>query len=300
MGTALVDYSYGFHLAHLHYRVASMVQSGTAIVRLGVTFCAVWRFPQSRPVVLLSYMGVSFLSGMAQAVALLRSQGPWPTRPLLSRLVRYSAWQGVTNVVVVFSLYQGTFLLTALGQQAATGLFGLGLTLSLGFFAVYNAFSEYLLPRGVRVKQVQALPRFLLRACSMAGLLAMASLLVAGLLGTLVPRLLRPELHAAVPIFYLLSASMLLLILQCPFEAACHYLLHPQLVVVAWVLRALGISLLSVVLAPANGMVGVALAQLGGTALASMALIGLVLVQMRSALRATPHPAATYAPRDPS
>lgn len=80
---------------------------------------------------------------------------------------------------------------------------------------------------------------------------------------------------------------MLLLILQCPFEAVCHYLLHPQLVVVAWVLRALGISLLSVVLAPANGMVGVALAQLGGTALASMALIGLVIVQMRSALRAT-------------
>jgi O-antigen/teichoic acid export membrane protein len=281
----LVDYSYGVHLAQLHYRVASMVQSGTALVRLVVTLCAVRLFPHAVPVVFLSYTGVSFVSGTLQGAVLLRGYGQWPTRALVWRLLRYSVWLCVANVVVVFSLYQGTFLLTALSQQAATGIFGLGLTLSLGFFAVYNAFAEYLLPRGARVEHVQALPRFLTRACSLAGLLAMAGVLVAGVLGMLVPRLLRPELHAVLPIFYLLSASMLLLILQCPFEVACHYLLRPQLVVVAWVLRATSIGLLALALAPARGAVGMGLAQLGGTALASLTLVVFVVAQIRTAPR---------------
>ena len=285
VGTALVDYSYGFHLAQLHYRVASMVQSGTALARLGVTFCAVWLFPHEAPVVFLSYTGASFLSGMVQVVALLRCHRQWPTRALVWRLLRYSAWQCVANVIAVFSLYQGTFLLTAMNKQAAAGIFGLGLTLSMGFFAVYNAFAEYLLPRGARVEHVRALPRFLMRACSIAGMLTIAGILVAGVIGTLVPRFLRPELHTVVPIFYLLSASMLLLILQCPFEVACHYLLRPQLVVVAWGLRAISIGLLGLALAPARGIAGVGLAQLGGTALACLTLIVLVVVQMGTVLR---------------
>jgi O-antigen/teichoic acid export membrane protein len=287
VGTALVDYSYSFHLAQLYYRAAALVQSGTALARLGMTVGAVWLFPKNAPVIFLSYTSVSFFSGVAQVAALLRRQGQWPTRALVGRLLRYSAWQCVTNVIVVFSLYQGTFLLTVLGYRSATGLFGLGLTLSLGFFAVYNAFIEYLLPRGARVEHIHALPRFLGRACSLAGMLAVAGILVAGLIGRLVPWLLRPELHGVVPIFYWLSASMLLLILQCPFEVACHYLLHPQLVVLTWTLRAISIVLFSIVLMPTKGAMGVALAQLAGTALASLTLLGLVLVQMRSALRVT-------------
>lgn len=288
VGTALVDYGYSVSLAQLHYRAAAMVQSGTALARLGVTVGAVWLFPQHAPVIFLSYTGVSFLSGLIQVATLLRGQGQWPTRTLVWRLLRYSSWQCVTNVLVVGSLYQGTFLLTALGKQAATGIFGLGLTLSLGFFAVYNAFIEYLLPRSARVEHVRALPRFVRRASILASMLAMAGVLTMFVIGTLVPWLLRPELHAVVPIFYLLSASMLLLILQCPFEAACHYLLRPQLVVVAWALRALSMSLLGLALAPVQDALGVALAQLVGTALASLGLIVMVIVQMRSALRAAP------------
>jgi O-antigen/teichoic acid export membrane protein len=283
----LVDYSYSFHLAQLYYRAAALVQSGTALARLGVTVSAVWLLPKNAPVIFLSYMSVSFLSGVTQVAALLRRQGQWPTRALVWRLLRYSAWQCVTNVIVVFSLYQGTFLLTVLGDKASTGLLGLGLTLSLGFFAVYNAFIEYLLPRGARVEHVHALPRFLGRACSLACMLAVAGILVTGLIGRLVPWLLRSELHGVVPIFYWLSASMLLLILQCPFEVACHSLLHPQLVVLTWALRAVSMVLFSLALTPTKGAVGVALAQLAGTALASLTLLGLVLVQMRSALRVT-------------
>lgn len=285
IGTALVDYNYGFYLAQLQYRAAAVVQSGTALVRLVVTVCAVWLLPQYTAAVFLSYTGVSCLSGAVQAATLLRRRGQWPARELVWRLLRYSWWQCVANVIAVFSLYQGTFLLTALSTQAATGIFGLGLTLSLGFFAVYNAFTEYLLPRGARVGHVQALPRFLVRACGSACLLAMACVLVACAVGTLVPLLLRPALHAVVPIFYLLSASMLLLILQCPFEVACHYLLRPQWVVLAWALRAISISLLGLALAPAKGAAGMVLAQLAGTALAFLALVVLVVTQMRPALR---------------
>jgi O-antigen/teichoic acid export membrane protein len=88
-----------------------------------------------------------------------------------------------------------------------------------------------------------------------------------------------------VPIFYLLAASMLLHILQCPFEVACHYLLCPQLVMVVGVLRAISIILFGLALAPARGAAGVGLAQLGGTALACLTLVVLVVVQLRTELR---------------
>ena len=62
VGTALVDYSYSFHLAQLYYRAAALVQSGTALARLGVTVGAVWLLPKSAPVIFLSYTSVSSLS----------------------------------------------------------------------------------------------------------------------------------------------------------------------------------------------------------------------------------------------
>ena len=54
---------------------------------------------------------------------------------------------------------------------------------------------------------------------------------------------------------------------------------------VTWVLRAISIGLLGLALAPARGAAGVGLAQLGGTALASLTLVVLVVAQLRTALR---------------
>ena len=59
-----------------------------------------------------------------------------PDCALIKRLLRYFFWLGKANVIVNFSLYQGTFLLMLLKQPAATGLLGLGLTSSLAFFAL--------------------------------------------------------------------------------------------------------------------------------------------------------------------
>jgi O-antigen/teichoic acid export membrane protein len=141
------------------------------------------------------------------------------------------------------------------------------------------------MPRVARLEHAQALVRFLMRACGGTCLLTMVCGLVASVVGTLVPLLCRPELHAVVPIFYLLSASMLLLILQCPFEVACHSLLRPQWVMLAWVLRALSIALLGLALVPSKGAAGMALAQLAGTVLAFLALGVFVVAQTQQALR---------------
>ena len=48
-----------------------------------------------------------------------------------------------------------------LNRPAETGQFGLGLTLSLGFFAIYNAYSEYLSVRVRALEHVRDVARFL-------------------------------------------------------------------------------------------------------------------------------------------
>ena len=53
----------------------------------------------------------------------------------------------------VLSLYKGTFLLILLNQRSETGVFGVGLTFSLGFFGIYVAV-QYFFPREWSARQV--------------------------------------------------------------------------------------------------------------------------------------------------
>ena len=85
-----------------------------------------------------SYTGASLVFGVALATAVTRVIGFSGDRSLIPFLVRYSLWACIANVIVILGWDEGTFLLTALERQAATGAFGLALTFSLGFFAVYN------------------------------------------------------------------------------------------------------------------------------------------------------------------
>jgi O-antigen/teichoic acid export membrane protein len=232
--------------------------------------------------VFVAYHGASLLSGLAQTLLLTRvSQRP--DRALIKRLLRYSFWQGKANVIVIFSLYQGTFLLMVLKQPAATGIFGLGLTLSLGFFAIYTAYSEYLLVRIRAVEHIKDLPRFLTHAMTGAVILILACVPVVIAVAMLMPWFLGPEWLEAVPIFLYLAASMVLLIFQAPMVAACHYLLRPQLATLGWVMRAVLIGAVGLILAPQMGATGVAIAQLIGSALALLVLGSLVIGSLRSA-----------------
>jgi O-antigen/teichoic acid export membrane protein len=261
----------------------------TALGRLAITILTVLVWPSRPQLAFVAYAGASLASGLTQAALIRSTQGGRESRPdgaLVRRLLRFSLWKGGTNFIVLLTLYQGTFLLTWLGQESAAGIFGLGLTLSMGFFAVYNAYTDYLLPRIARVKSVYALPSFIARAFAGAAILALGSLPVALAIGAIVTRMLNPELRDIAPIFYCLSASMLLLVFQCPLEAACKYLMRPELLTFGWALRSICIGGLALMLAPSQGAWGAAVAQLCGTTVASMVFAVCVLTALRAAQKA--------------
>lgn len=285
LGTALVDYSYSLHLARLHYRQATFAQSGTALLRLLAVAPVVLWWPQQTWLIFLLYPLLTLLAGLTQTWLLRLRPGAGWDRPLIRALLRYSGWQALTNFAAVLSLYQGTFVLNFYGQPAATGLFGLGLTLSQGFFALNNAYTEYLLPRAVRAVHLRELRSFLRRTLFGSLLLMLGGLLATLVLGQLI-RLLKPELHAVAPIFYCLAAALLLLPFQSPLSAALHYLLRPQLLTCGWVLLVLCTGSLSLWLAPSRGAWGAALGQLGGTVLALLLMALLLVLAWRTAQRA--------------
>jgi O-antigen/teichoic acid export membrane protein len=180
-------------------------------------------------------------------------------------------------------MYVGTFILVLLGQPAAAGLFGLSLTLSMGFIVIYQAYGEYLYPRVAQVESLQALARFL-RHSLMATVGVIVACLPVGLaIGVLVPRVLRTELHSVVPIFYCVGASFLLLIFLCPLKLACHYLLRPHFLFIGASLRVVLVAILGSILAAGMGAMGMAIAQLAGTAISILVLALLFAGSLRSA-----------------
>lgn len=285
IGISLVDYGYSFRMARHEYPAAAFAQGGTAIWRLGLTTLAAVKLPANPIAIFIAYHGASLFSGMVQTLLIARVSER-PDRALIKRLLGYSFWIGKANVVVIFSLYQGTFLLMMLNQPAATGVFGLGLTLSLGFFAIYNAYSEYLSVRIRSVEHIRDIPRFMKRAVAAALLLMLACVPIVFVVAVLMPWLLGPQWREAVPISLYLSASMVLLILKAPLVAACQYLLKPQLITLGWVMRAIFIGVAGLILAPQMGAIGAAIAQLIGSALALFVLSWLVVSALRSATEA--------------
>ena len=284
IGITLVDYGYSFRMARHEYPAASLAQGGTAIWRLGLTTLAAVKLPAHPIAVFAAYHGGLLVSGVVQTLLLARFTKR-PDRALIKRLLRYSYWIGKANVIVIFSLYQGTFLLMLLKQPAATGLFGLSLTLSLGFFSVYQAYSEYLSVRVRAIEDVADIPRFMKRATAAALVLMLGCVPIVFGMAVLMPWLLGPEWHEVSVLIYL-SASMLLLILQAPLVAVCHYLLKPHLITFGWVMRAAFIGVAGLLLAPQMGAIGAAIAQLIGTALALIVLGWVVLSSLRATMQA--------------
>ncbi|HWR54604.1 MAG TPA: hypothetical protein VN428_26080 [Bryobacteraceae bacterium] len=281
VGLALVDYSYFCRLAELGYRGGARLQAGPALVRCAATAAVVYstNWP---PLVFLVYGGVSLGLGLLQVAPLRTARRP-ATHGLARRILRYSVWPATANVTAAFSLHQGTFLLAFMGLTAEAGIFGLALTLSLGFFTLKNAFYEYLLPRMVHVPSTAALPRFLTRSLLAAAAVATACIPVAALVGWALPHVLQPEMVQSVGPFYILSASMLLLIIQSPLEAASLYLMRPQFVTCGWIVRVTAIGAFGFALAPRWGASGAAAAQLAGGLVAFVFMTVVVFVTLRRA-----------------
>jgi O-antigen/teichoic acid export membrane protein len=283
IGTAFVDYGYSFRLARQEYPAAAIAQGGTAIWRVALTSLAALQVSAYPLAVFAAYHGSSLISGLVQSLLIARVIER-PDRAVIKQLLRYSFWLGKANVIVIFSLYQGTFLLMMLNQPAATGLFGLGLTLSMGFFAISSAYTEYLQVRVRLVEHINDIPLFIRRSLAGALLLMLACVPVVFVVAKLLPWLLGPAWHPDVPVFIYLSASMVLLILQAPLSAICHYLLRPQLITLGWVMRVVLIGIAGLILAPQMGAIGAAIAQLIGSALALILLTWLTLRSLRSAM----------------
>jgi O-antigen/teichoic acid export membrane protein len=104
-------------------------------------------------------------------------------------------------------------------------------------------------------------------------------------IAALIPWVLAPEWRE-VPIFVLLSASMVLLIFQAPLVAASQYLLKPHLITLGWVLRVIFIGIAGLILAPQTGAIGASIAQLIGSAVALIVLSWLVVNSLRTAIHA--------------
>ena len=271
IGTAFVDYGYSFRLARQQYPLAMLAQGGTALLRLVITVVVAVSVAVHPDVIFLGYHGTTLLSGLLQALVIAAASWRQPDTPLIKRLLRYSFWQGKANVIVIFSLYQGTFLLMLLKDPAATGLFGLALTVSLGFFAIYNAYFEYLMAR-MRSIEVDAFPRFLTHSLLAALLLMVVCVPVIFALVKLLPWFLGAAWQGVVAVFVYLGAAMVLLVFQAPLEAACHYLLKPQLISFGWLARVVLIAIFGFILAPRMGATGAALAQLLGFSLGLLLL----------------------------
>ena len=282
IGIALVDYGYSFRMARHEYPPAAFAQGGTAVCRLGLTILAALKWPAYPVAVFVAYHGASLISGVVQTLLIARVSER-PDRALIKRLLGYSFWLGKANVIVIFTLYQGTFLLMMLKQTAATGVFGLGLTLSLGFFAIYTAYSEYLAVRIRAVEHINDIGRFMKRATAAALVLMLACVPIVVVIAAVMPWFVGPEWRA-VAIFVYLSASMMLLILQAPLVAASHYMLKPHLITLGWVIRAIFIAVAGILLAPQMGAIGAAIAQLIGSGLALVVLAWLVIRAYRGAI----------------
>ena len=285
IATALADYGYFYWLARLHYRSAAFVQGGTAIARLALTIAPALLFPRYPLSIFLAYPLASLIYGLAQTVALKSKNGERPDRVLMRRLLRYSFWQGGADIALLLSMYAGTFILMLAGEPTAAGLFGLGLTLSMGFIVVYQAFGEYLYPRIAHVESLQSLKSFLRNSLVATLAVIVACVPVALAVGIIVPKFLRAELQAAVPNFYIVAASFLLLIFECPLKPACHYLLRPQFLFISTALRVALMVILGFILAPRMGAMGMADAQFIATAISLIILALLVAVSLRSANR---------------
>jgi O-antigen/teichoic acid export membrane protein len=284
VGTSFVDYGYSFRLARKEYSLAAFTQGGTALCRLGLTTVAAFVLPAFPVAVFLAYHGASLLSGLVQTLFVARVRQRHD-RALMRRLLQYSLWQGKSSVIVIFCLYQGTFLLMLLKQPAATGIFGLGLTLSLGFFAIYGAYSEYLHVQVGLVENIRALPRFVARAETAALIMMLACVPLVIAVAKLIPLLFGSDWHKVVPTFIYLAASMVLLIAQAPFVAACHYLLKPHLITLGWAIRAVVVVVAGLILFAQIGAIGVAIAQLIGSVITLLVLGWFV---MRSFLAVSP------------
>ncbi|MFH0946873.1 MAG: hypothetical protein V2A76_16895 [Planctomycetota bacterium] len=289
VGIALFDYAVCVRLARLHYRAAALVQASMPLGRLALTLGAFLIFPNNLESVFLIYAGSALLFGSVLSRNCAREAVDLPDRKLIFRLLNYSKWPGSCDIAMMACLQQGLFLLTYLGMESERGIYTFALTLSMGFFAIFLAFYQTILPRAVRLESAEELPRYMTKCVLAALLLVLASALVTVVIGLFLPGFLadigKPELQGFALPFYGLAGFMMLLMVEAPLTVACQYLLLPQLALAGMSIRIVLVAAFGLFLAEDFGAAGTGAAQAAGAACSLVLYALLVHLAVRRRLR---------------
>lgn len=278
-GSAWFDLGCSALLARLRYRAAGSWIAVMPAVRLAATAIACTATPSDHWLPFVVFPAVTLLGGLTLLGRTIAHHGFAPDRATVHRVFRYSWWIGLGDAAAVLALQSGVFLLKGLGMHAQAGRFAFALQLVQGFFAVFVAFYQALLPKAARLPNLDALPVFLHSAWRTAAVLAAAiggtALVAAAIVPLLIARI-RPEFVGFVPEFLALTAFTAVLMFEAPLGIACQYLLRPRLHVLALWLRCVFILAGGLWLVPAFEGIGAASAAAIGAVLAATVLFGVV------------------------
>jgi len=294
VGLAMFDYAVCTRLARLRYRRAALVQASMPAVRLILTVGAFWIAPERPAAVFLVYAASVLLFGLTLSLRTAQQAAgrteDRPDRKLLFRLISYSKWPGLCDVAMMACLQQGLFLLSYLDREADRGVYGFALTLSMGFFAIFLAYYQTILPRAARLDRIEELPPFVLKCVLAALLLVFGCVILTVLIGMFLPGFMeyKPELRGFAAPFYGLAAFMMLLIMEAPLTVACQYLLLPQLALVGMTVRIGLVAYFGFRLAPQYGAAGAGAAQAAGAATSLLLYAALVALAVRRRIRSEP------------
>lgn len=288
VGLALFDFGVCSRLSELRFRAAAVVQASMPGIRLLLTTGAFLVTPDHPGPTFLCYALCALGFGIYLSFRTIRKGRTWPAWTLVREVVRYSKWPGASDVAMMLCLQQGLFLLTYLKKEEDRGVYGFALTLGMGFFAIFLAYYQTILPRASRLKSVRQLPRFIARTMFAGFLLALACVPIAALIGWILPMILvgvdKPELLPFPRAFYALAGFMLLLIIEAPLTVACQYLLRPQLALIGLLIRVAVVLAIGMLLVPERGAYGAGIAQLLGGVCSFVILFVMVMLTIRSRL----------------
>ncbi len=286
VGVALFDYGVASRLARLRYRRAAIVQASMPVVRFAGTLAAVLFFPSRPEIAFGVYAGTALLFGAALSARTAHRTTEWPDGALVRRLLRYSKWLGAADVSMILCQIIGLFLLRGLERDVEAGVFGFAQQVFLGYFAVFLAFYQTILPRAARLESIRELPAFLGRWTKIGAGLALGCAVSAPVLAWLIGLYMENEALRPFPApFFLMTGFAMVLILEAPLSVACQYLLLPQLQVLNLALRCAAILGLGLWLAPDHGAVGAGVAQVVGSVASMLVLVALLLVVVKRRLK---------------
>jgi O-antigen/teichoic acid export membrane protein len=278
-GTAWFDLGCSALLARLEFRRAGLWMAAVPTARAVVTGLIAWRTDAASWAPFLAFPAVSLVAGVTLIAPVVRQHGLTANRSVVQRVFAYSWWIGLGDAAAVLALQSGLFLLINRGMAAEAGRFAFSLQIVQGFYAVFVAFYQALLPKAARLPGPEALPAWLRAAWRTSFVLALGCAAAAVVAGTVLPLLIRtarPDLADFAPGFYGLTAFTVVLLFEAPLGVTCQYLLRPRLHVASLWFRCAAIGVLGMFTIPALGEFGAGIAQTGGTLLAAAVLLAFV------------------------